>query len=91
MADAPNDKLAKLKQQRARYDEKIKRLEKAEREKERKRDTRRKILAGAVVLTAIENEPDKKAWFARLLDQELIRDDDRELFDLPAKDASEKR
>jgi hypothetical protein len=86
MADDPNDKLAKLKQQRSRYDEKIKRLEKAEREKERKRDTRRKILAGAVVLAAVENDPDRKAWLARLLDQELIRDDDRELFDLPAKE-----
>ena len=50
----------------------------------RKDDTRRKILAGAIVLTkADQGELDPKllrAW----LDQALTRADDRALFELPA-------
>jgi hypothetical protein len=88
MADDTDTRLAKLKQRRASYDDKIRRLEKTAREKARKEDTRRKILVGAVVLVAAEDDPDKKQWLARLLDQELTRDDDRTLFGLPAKESS---
>jgi hypothetical protein len=86
MADDADTRLAKLKQRRASYDDKIRRLEKAAREKARKEDTRRKILVGAVVLLAAEDDPDKEVWLARLLDQELTRVDDRALFGLAAKE-----
>ena len=50
----------------------------------RKDDTRRKILAGAIVLTkAGQGELDPKL-FRVWLDQGLTRADDRALFDLPA-------
>ena len=51
----------------------------------RKDDTRRKILAGAIVLARVAQgqipEPEFRAW----LDAALTRSDDRALFDLPAR------
>jgi hypothetical protein len=49
----------------------------------RQADTRRKFLAGAVVLAQIESDADAKAKFRLWLDASLTRDDDRALFDLP--------
>ena len=46
-----------------------------ERQKERKADTRRKILAGAAVLNEAEQRPDKAALL-KLLDRFLTRPDD---------------
>ena len=49
----------------------------------RKDDTRRKILAGAIVMGKAESgELDSKV-FRQWLDQGLIREDDRALFGLP--------
>lgn len=59
---------------------------------ERKKDTRRKVLAGAMTLEMMgESEDAKKRILARL-DQFLRRNDDRALFDLPplASDQAEK-
>lgn len=51
----------------------------------RKEDTRRKILIGAVVMARVEQgrfpEADLRAW----LDEVLTRPDDRALFELPSK------
>ena len=49
----------------------------------RKADTRRKILAGAIVLARAEQGrlPELTGW----LDDALTRDDDRALFELPPK------
>jgi hypothetical protein len=49
----------------------------------RQADTRRKILAGAVVLAQVERDALAKAQFRLWLDQSLTREDDRALFDLP--------
>jgi hypothetical protein len=54
--------------------------------KDRASDTRRKILAGALVLEMMEKDEDTKNRFLARLDKYLTRDDDRELFDLPPKD-----
>ena len=54
-------------------------------EAERKKDTRKKILIGAMVLNELKNKPkdkDLKLWLNKNMDNFLTRDDDRNLFDL---------
>jgi hypothetical protein len=51
----------------------------------RKDDTRRKILAGAIVLTKVNAGDLDPKTFQQWLDQALIRDDDRALFELPPR------
>jgi len=51
----------------------------------RKRDTRRKVLVGAAVLSAVEREEWPENRLTALLDAFLDRQDDRELFDLPPR------
>ena len=49
---------------------------------ERKRDTRRKILVGAVVLNQAETNDSARTKLWKLLDKSLEKDRDRELFGL---------
>jgi len=51
----------------------------------RKDDTRRKILAGAIVLTKVQSGDLDPKTFQKWLDQGLVRDDDRALFELPIR------
>ena len=51
----------------------------------RKNDTRRKILAGAIVLAKVEHGVLADAQFRKWMDEALTRDDDRALFNLPPK------
>jgi hypothetical protein len=51
----------------------------------RKDDTRRKILVGAIVLAKVDQGMLEEATLRSWLDASLIRADDRQLFDLPAK------
>lgn len=53
--------------------------------KNRASDTRRKVLAGALVLGMMEESEDTKKRFLARLDAFLTRADDRSLFDLPTK------
>ncbi|WP_312283591.1 mobilization protein [Candidatus Igneacidithiobacillus taiwanensis] len=55
----------------------------AEAKRNRKNDTRRKILAGAIVLDMIEKGLANKDVFMSAIDSRLKRDDDRALFGLP--------
>lgn len=48
----------------------------------RKEDTRRKILAGALLLAKVESGDFDSRTFKRWLDKALTRPDDRKLFDL---------
>jgi hypothetical protein len=77
-----NGKLQKLIAQRAALEARIRQEQNRENEKKRKADTRRKILAGAVVLDEAEKHPEYKAALFRLLDRFLTRPDDRALFGL---------
>jgi TolA-binding protein len=52
--------------------------------RERKTDTRRRILVGGVVLAKVQQGALDPAQFRLWLDQSLTRADDRALFDLPA-------
>ena len=75
------EKLKQLKTRQARLDARKRAL--ASRQ-ERKADTRRKILAGAIVLARVEQGKLSEAEFRSWLDAALTRPDDRVLFDLPA-------
>ena len=83
--------LEKLEEQIARNQEKLSALkarkqaienrQKAkEKQQERKDETRRKILVGAEVLKRAKNNPDQYARLMAMMDECLIREDDRELF-----------
>ena len=50
--------------------------------RERKDDTRRKILAGAILLAKVESGDIDARTFKRWLDKALTRKEDRELFNL---------
>lgn len=56
--------------------------------RERKADTRRKILVGAVVMAKIDSGDIDRTVLYRWLDEALTRSDDRELFDLTTGAAS---
>jgi len=59
------------------------RAEKAkEQKRERKLETRRKVLVGALMLDMMEKDPEMRADILRRLESFLVRPMDRELFDL---------
>ena len=76
-------KQLKLKHQRAEARKKA-----IESKRERKADTRRKILVGAVVMAKVEQKAMDDALLRGWLDQALARSDDRALFDLPPRASS---
>lgn len=53
----PNEKRAALMKKRAELDAQLRSIEAQERDAERKRDTRRKIVAGAIALEQIARDP----------------------------------
>ncbi|NML19168.1 mobilization protein [Azohydromonas caseinilytica] len=72
----------KLKQERAKKQKIEARLRSVEQKRKRAEDTRRKILAGALVLELMEQDQQTKQKFLARLDRYLIRADDRALFGL---------
>lgn len=77
-----NEKLEKLLAQKAALDARIRQEQNRENEKKRKADTRRKILAGAVVLEHAERNAIYQLELKKLLGEFLTRADDRALFGL---------
>lgn len=77
------DKIEQLRQQRERITKAIRAEENKLKDKERKDDTRRKILVGALIMTEAENDPALKSRIEQLLKDNLTRDDDRALFNIP--------
>lgn len=73
----------KLKQERAKKQKIEARLRAVEQKRKRTEDTRRKILAGALVLELMEQDQQTKQKFLARLDRYLTRADDRALFGLP--------
>src|SRR3984957_15236245 len=83
------DRLETLRQKRDQLDAQLRALEARKKQAERKSDTRRKVIAGALALEHFEANRDSE--FARilfrLLDEYVVRPYDRGLFDfLPAPD-----
>ena len=78
----PEQRLAELEQRKAQILNKIARLRNVESAKARKRDTRRKILAGSWVLAESERDPALSQRLRTGLDAFLERDGDREVWGL---------
>ena len=75
-------KVDKLREQRGKLNARIQKLEAGEKSRERKRETRRKILVGAYYLDKAK-EDGKLDAVDKLMDGYLNRKSDRVLFDLP--------
>jgi hypothetical protein len=89
MSKKLNERVAALRKRRAEIDARLSQLEAREKAKERKRDTRRKVIAGAYALEHCEFDPDFKATLEGLLNSYLEKPGDRELFDLAPLSAEE--
>lgn len=80
--ESKQGRLTRLKGQLARVEAQIRREQALENKTERKKDTRRKILLGAIVLKEVEKPDYPDGWLQEFVDPHLIRDDDRALFGL---------
>ena len=78
----------KLKQLRAQQQRIAARQKSIESQRQRKADTRRKILVGAIVLARIEQGRLSEAELRGWMDEALTRPEDRALFDLTARSTS---
>jgi hypothetical protein len=83
MANSQRERLLK---QQLQIKEKITRLDAREGERNRKKETRRKVLAGAAILAKVERGDWSKEGFRKMMDAFLSRPSDRSLFDLPILD-----
>jgi len=81
----PQERMRKLEEKRARINAEIQRVKAREHQAERKRETRRKILAGAMVLDRVARGEVTEKLFLDDMDRFLERDQDRALFDLPPR------
>jgi hypothetical protein len=81
------ERLKRLEAQRARVRRKLSKLKRVQTEQERRDDTRRKILLGALVMDYADlmeenGHPEFQRWLRELYTARLVRPDDRELFGL---------
>ena len=76
------DRIESLRERKAKLDRELKALENKERSETRKRDTRRKVLAGAWLLNQVELGLFNETTLLQGLDQYLEKPRDRELFEL---------
>ena len=90
MVKSAEERIAELEQQKQQIANRIARLRTIESTKERKRDTRRKILAGACVLDRADKDQDAARHLRKILDAFLTKPQDRALFDLPPKELQER-
>jgi hypothetical protein len=79
------DKLSQLKLRQQRIDERRRAILAV---RERKLQTRRRVLVGAIVMAKADQGELDRALLLKWLDDGLTRDGDRQLFDLPAKGES---
>lgn len=81
--DKRRERIEKIKERKAVLDARLRQEYGRERARERKVDTRRKILAGAAVLSEAAERPQYHAQLMRLLTRFLTKPEDRALFGLP--------
>ena len=74
----------KVRERMRRDAELLKQIEAKESEKQRKLDTRRKVLVGAAILEEVEAGGFSKEKLLKILDARVTRLGDRQLFELPA-------
>jgi hypothetical protein len=82
----PSDRLQKLEERQRRLCEQIERARAAADQQERKRDARRKIIVGAMVLGLVERGEWPRERLLAKLDEHLSRKHDRALFGLPPRE-----
>lgn len=78
-----SERVKKLKEQKKMIEQRLRKQQNSDRKKERKDDTRRKILAGAWLLDEMNQREDFKEFVYKKLDSFLTRPADRALFGLP--------
>ncbi len=83
------DRLAKLEEQRARINAEIQRVRAREQQQERKNETRRKVLVGAMILAKVNSSEWPEDRLMAAMDAYLERDHDRALFGLPPRQKDE--
>lgn len=83
MSKKNSEKLATLLEKENQLKAQIQQLKQREREEERKKDTRRKILIGGAILAKVKRGEWHMNQLHDLLNGELKADRDRDLFDLP--------
>ena len=77
------DRLEKLKKKKEQLSARIQQIEAREKSKQRKQDTRRKILLGSLLQHWMEEDESIRGRVEQNLPTFLVRKIDRELFDLP--------
>jgi len=81
------ERIKKLQERKAAIDAEIQKIKARTQKEDRKKDTRRKILIGGIIMKLVKDGVE--GWSSEklklLLDRELTRDDDRALFDLSSK------
>lgn len=80
-----NEQLEKLEQKKREIERKISEIRAKQSAEERKRETRKKVLIGAMILQQVNEGKYDKAHLTALLDDFLVRDVDRALFGLEPK------
>ncbi len=78
----PDQQLAELEKKQAQLNARIQKKKAQVRGKQRKIDTRRKIIAGALALEHMAHDKEFGGTMKRLLLEHVTRPQDRELFDL---------
>lgn len=81
----PEERLRKIEEKQARLKAEAQRLKARTRQNRRKRETRRKILAGAMLLDSVEQGDFPEKLFLSHMDKFLTRDHERALFGLPPR------
>jgi len=81
--DFESERLKQLEEKKQAILDQIAREKNRLKEQTRKRNTRRKILAGAIALSTCEKDPEFKKQFFDLLSRFIEKPQDRELLDLP--------
>lgn len=85
MRKSPDEKIAELEEQRRQIEAQIQRHKARARVEQRKQDTRRKIIAGALALEHASVSPAFRDELQKLIREHVTRDADRALFDLSPK------
>lgn len=78
----PDQQLEELRDQEQKLKRRIQKKSAQVRAVQRKQDTRRKIIAGAIALEHTEHDPAFAAKFLELLKEHVTRPEDRKLFEL---------
>ena len=77
---SPEEQLNDLKKKREKLNNRIDKLSSAKRTRDRKKDTRRKIIIGGIVQRVAEQSERTREWLRKLIEKYVTSDRDRELF-----------